>query len=178
MVAYSKPSPKSLLKHLKLQKHCVKEYGNCLYHAVAHQAGLIMSSSSGDELVCKHLRQLTLLTMLNYPAVQSEDFISQGEWIEKQQTILQNSEWEGDLELRLMAIGLKREITVITDSTVGNTFARQYPCQPPPIPKMKGGLFIPLSADKLCAQYDSLLCHNLLVLLYNGSNHFDSTRPL
>ena len=116
--------------------------------------------------------------MLNYPAVQSEGFTSQGEWIEKQQTILQNSEWEGDLELRLMAIGLKREITVITDSTVGNTFARQYPRQPPPIPKMKGGLFIPLSADKLCAQYDSLLCHNLLVLLYNGSNHFDSTRPL
>ena len=181
VVAYSKPSLvqtcKSLLLHLKLKKHCVKGDGNCLYHAVAHQARLIPSSSSGDELVCRHLRQLTLLTMLNYPAVQSEGFIPQGEWMEKQQTILRDSEWGGDLEIRLMAIGLKKEIIVITDSAVGNAFARQYPCQPPPIPVMKGGLFVPLSGDELCVRYDSLH-HNSLVILYNGSNHFDSTRPL
>ena len=182
VAAYSKPSPvfqtfKSILLHLKLQKHPVRGDGNCLYHAIAHQAGLIPSSSSGDETVCRHLRHLTFLTMLNYPAIQSEGFFSQGEWMEKQQTILQDNEWGGDVEIRLMAIGLKKEVTVITDS-VGDAFARKYPCQPPPVSKMKGGVFIPLSGDELCAQYNSLSCHNSLVLLYNGCNHFDSTKPL
>jgi len=112
--------------------------------------------------------------MLNYPANQSEGFFSKGEWMEKHQTVLQGNEWGGDLEIRSMAI---KEVTVITDS-VGDAFARKYPCQPPPVSKMKGGVFIPLSGDELCAQYNSLLCHNSLVLLYNGCNHFDSTKPL
>ena len=43
---------------------------------------------------------------------------------------------------------------------------------------MKGGVFIPLTCDELCAQYDSLSCHNSLVLLYNRRNHFDSTKSL
>ena len=77
-----------------------------------------------------------------------------------------------------MAIGLKKEVTVITDSAVGYTFAWKYPCQPPPIFKMKGEVFVLLSGDELCAQYNSSSHYSLLVLLYNGSNHFDSTKPL
>ena len=183
VAAYSKPSPasqtmKNILLHLKLQKHAVRGDGNCLYHAIAHQAGLIPSSSGGDEAVCRHLRYLTFLTMLNYPTIQSEGSLSQVDWMDKQQAVLRDNEWGGDLEIRLMAIGLKKEVTVITDSTVGNVFARKYPHQPPPVSKMKGGVFIPLTCDELCAQYDSLSCHNSLVLLYNGRNHFDSTKPL
>ncbi|XP_065884579.1 uncharacterized protein [Dysidea avara] len=183
VAAYSKPSPefqsmKSILLHLKLRKHAVRGDGNCLYHAVAHQAGLIPSSSSGDEAVCRNLRHLTFLTMLNYPTIQSEGSLSQVDWMDKQQAVLRDNKWGGDLEIRLMAIGLKKEVIVVTDSTVGNVFARKYPYQPPPVSKMKGGVFIPLTCDELCAQYDSLPCHNSLVLLYNGHNHFDSTRPL
>jgi len=65
--------------------------------------------------------------------------LSQANWMDKQQTILQDNEWGGNLEIRLMAIGLEKEVTVITDSTVGNVFAWKYPSHPPPVPKVKGG---------------------------------------
>lgn len=69
VVAYSKSSPafqamKSILLHLKLQKHAVRGDDNCLYHAIA--IGLIPSSSDGDEAVCRHFRHLAFLTMLSY----------------------------------------------------------------------------------------------------------------
>jgi len=183
VAAYSKLSPafqtmKSILLHLKLQKHAVRADGNCLYHAIVHQAGLIPSSSDGDEAVSRHLRHLAFLTMLNYPTIQSEGSLSQEDWMNKQQRVLQNYEWGGDLEIRLMAIGLKKEVTVITDSAVGNSFAQKYPYQPPPVSKMKGGLFTPLSCDELCAQYNLLPPHDSLIILYNGRNHYDSTKPL
>jgi len=92
--------------------------------------------------------------MLNYPYIQSEGSISQADWMDKQQTILRANEWGGDLEIRLMAIGLNKQVTLITDSSVGNVFAQKYPCH---VPKMKGGVFIPLTCDNLCTQYDSLL---------------------
>ena len=77
-----------------------------------------------------------------------------------------------------MAIGLKKEVIVLIDSTVENVSARKYPYQPPSVSIMKGEVFIPLTCGKLYAQYDSFSCHNSLVLLYNGRNHFDSTKPL
>ena len=57
VAAYSKPSStfqtiKSVLPHLKLQKHVVKGDSNCLYHALAHQVGLIPSFSSGVMKQC------------------------------------------------------------------------------------------------------------------------------
>ena len=76
--------------------------------------------------------------MLNYPAIQLECSLSDQDWQAKQQHVLTTSEWGGDIELRLMAIGLKKDILVITDSSVGNAFARKFPHQPPPAPKMKG----------------------------------------
>ena len=59
----------------------------------------------------------------------------------------------GDLELRLLAIGLQRDIVVITTATNGCTFARKFPSQPPPIHKMAGGIFVPLTAEMLCNQW-------------------------
>ena len=180
VAAYSKPSQalqtiKCILLHLKLQKHAVRADGNCLYYAIAHQAGLIPPSSDGDKAVCRHLRHLAFLTMLNYPTIQSEGSLSPVDWTNKQQRVLQDNEWGGDVEIRLMAIGLKKEVIVITDSTIGNVFARKYPYLKPPVSKMKGGVFIPLTCDELCA---SLPSSDSLIILYNGCNHYDSTKPL
>jgi len=47
-----------------------------------------------------------------------------------------------DLEVWLLEIGLSREIIVITGSQNKFTFARRFPCRPPPIPKVRGGIFI------------------------------------
>ena len=56
--------------------------------------------------------------------------------------ILDQNEWGGDLEVRLLAIGISKEIVVITG--FGDTFtsARRFPCHPLPVPKMRGGIFI------------------------------------
>ena len=119
------PQPVSLeavLERLHLRKHQVKGDGSCLYHAVAHQSKLITTFSTGDEVVSRHLRRLTLLTMLNCPAVQLEGNLSQQAWLDKQQQVLNKNEWGSDVDLRLMAIGLKRNIIVITDS-VGSVCA-------------------------------------------------------
>ena len=179
VTAYAKPSKyktiQSVLKHLHLKRHVVKGDGSCLYHAIAHQAGLITSSSTGDEVVSNHLRRLTLLAMLNYPAIQLECSLSDKDWKAKQQQVLTTSEWGGDIELRLMAVGLKRDILVITDSSVGSVFARKFPSQPPPVPKMKGGFFIPVSSGELCSSEQSTQSQNCLIVVYNGSNHYDST---
>ena len=60
VTAYAKPTKcktiQSVLEHLQLKRHVVKGDGSCLHHAVAHQAGLITSSSTGDEVVSNHLR--------------------------------------------------------------------------------------------------------------------------
>jgi len=117
-----------------LKRHSVKGDGSCLYHAIAHQAGLITASSSGDELVSGHLRHLAFLTMLNFPAVQLETTMPQEEWLQKQKEILIPTRWGGDLEVRLLAIGLKRNITVIADPKSGSVFGQYFPCTPPPIP--------------------------------------------
>ena len=79
---------KGVLKHLQLKRHVVKGDGSCLYYAIAHQAGLIASSSTGDEVVNNHLRRLTLLTMLNYPAIQLKCSLSDQDWQAKQQQVL------------------------------------------------------------------------------------------
>ena len=65
-----------------LKRHSVNGDGSCLYHAVVHQAGLITASSTGDEVVSRHLRCLVQLD--NYPAVRLEAIMSQEEWLQKQ----------------------------------------------------------------------------------------------
>ena len=145
-----------------------------MYHAVAHQAGLIPKDSRGDNIISTLLRQTALRMMTDHPAVRLEDGLSPIQWLQKKQTILDPAEWGGDLELRLLAIGLKRDIVVLTAVHDGSTYARQFPCQAPPIPKMRGGIFIPLSSNELCGQWTSLDATPLLVI-YNGHSHYDST---
>ena len=111
--------------------------------------------------------------MLNYPDIQLECSLSDQDWQAKQLQVLTTCEWGGDIELWLMAVGLKRDIIVFTDSNLGNVFARKFPHQPPPVPKMKGEIFIPVTSDELCSSNQSI--QNCLIIVYNGSNHYDST---
>jgi len=82
--------------------------------------------------------------MGKYPHIRMEDELSVIQWLEKRQTILDPSEWGGDLELCLLAIGLKQDIAVIT--SMKSIYARRYPCEAKPT-QMSGGIFIPLVYD-------------------------------
>jgi len=46
--------------------------------------------------------------------------------VKKRQDVLNNNCWGDDLDVRLMAIGLKRVIVVITALLDGSTYARRY----------------------------------------------------
>ena len=76
-----------------------------------------------------------------------------------------------------MEIGLKRDIVVLTIACDGASYARRFPSEPPPIANMRGGIFIPLSTDELCTQWESLNPPPLLIV-YNGHSHYDSTVQL
>jgi len=144
---------------------------------VAHQAGFISKNSRGDATISSQLRQLALNMMTKHPAVHVEDGLTTVQWLQKKMTILEPSEWGGDLELRLLAIGIQRDIVVVTSDSFDCCYARRFPCQTPPLPKMKGGIFIPLTSDELCQQWNSMKPTPLL-LMYNGHNHYNSTLPL
>ena len=149
-----------------------------MYHAVAHQAGFINRSSRGDKVINNVLRQLVSKMMDECPHVRMEDGLSVIQWLEKRQTILDPSEWGGDLELRLLAIGLNRDIAVITIVDNGkSTYARRYPCEAKPTQKMRGGIFTPLACDNLFKWWQEAVPSPLL-LIYNGFNHYDSTLSL
>ena len=83
------------------------------------------------------------------------------------------SEWGGDLEICLLAIALHRYIVVLTSGTDGS-YARRFPCKVPPLPKMRGGVFIPITSDELCNQWQTTSPSPLLII-FNGVNHYDST---
>ena len=95
----------SLLSQLHVRKHLVKGDGSCLYHAVAHQAGLIPANSKGDSIISMELRKVVLAMMLKYPHVRQEDGLSMLQWLEKKQDVSNPNSWGGDLELRLLALG-------------------------------------------------------------------------
>jgi len=113
----------SVMQQLHVIKHVIKGDGSCLYHAVAHQAGFISSSCKGDKTISLYLRKVAVDTMSKYPSVRSEDGLSKLQWIQKKLDICKPHTWGGDLELRLLAIGLQRDIVVITTATNGCTFA-------------------------------------------------------
>ena len=105
-----------------------------------------------------------------------QDGLSVIQWLEKQ-NVLKYSEWGGDLELRLLAIGVKRDIVFITSVDCDErSYARRFLSNPNPLQKMKGGIFIPLSCDDLCDQWQSMIPLPLL-LVFNGYNHYHSTLP-
>ena len=80
------------------------------------------------------------------------------------------------MEVRLLAIALHRDVIVITDNSSDGSYARRFPCQPPPLPKMKGGIFIPIKCKELCVQWT--MTPTPLVIIFNGVNHYDSTISL
>ena len=86
--------------------------------------------------------------------------------------ILQQSEWGGDLEVCLLAIAIGRDVVVITGSN-DFKYARKFPCNLPPLPKMRGGIFIPVEITELLNQWEQYKPLPLLIL-YNGINHYDS----
>ena len=99
------------------------------------------------------------------------------QWLEKKQSVFDPSEWGGDLELRLLAIGLKRDIAVITSVQKGeSSFARRFPCEAKLSQKMRGGIFIPLTCYELF-EWWQVTVPSPLLLIYNGFNHYDSTLP-
>ena len=73
----------NVLQQLHYRKHEVSGDGNCLYYAVAHQAGYIGHSSRGDIFMGKQLRMLALMTMQKYPGVRIEDGLLQHQWEQK-----------------------------------------------------------------------------------------------
>ena len=161
---------KSILQQLNVSKHSVTRDGSYIYHAIAHQAGFINRNNQGDKIVSGLLRQIVLKMMTEYPDV----CLEAAQWLQKKQTTLDPAQWGGDLEVRLLAIGLKRDVVVLTAADDGSTYAHQFPCQLPPISKMRGGIFIPLSTSELCGQWKSLDPTPLLII-YNGHSHYDST---
>jgi len=163
-----------VLKEIGVKYHVVNGDGSCLYHAIAHQAGFISKSSRGDVRISYQLCQLALNMMTKYSAIRTEDDLTVEKWLEEKLTIIQSSEWGGDLELWLLAIGIQRDIVVIISDYHNSYYARKFPCQPPPLPKMKGGIFIPLTGKELCKLWKSIT-PSPLVVSYNGQNNYNST---
>ena len=165
-----------LLQQLNIKKHVVKGAGSCHYHAIAHQAGLISAGCQGDASISMQLRKLALAMMWKYPQVCEEDGTSKIQWFHKRQDILEPSHWGSDVELHLLALGLHRSIAVVTASAGGQhaTHARKFPYEPPPLPKMRGGIFIPFTTRELCELWKSWNPSPFLII-YNGHSHYDST---
>ena len=129
----------TVLQLLNIRKHAIKGDGDCLYHSVAHQAGLV-PKRQGDQYISQQLRKVALSTMLNHDDVRKESGLSVCQWKQKRQEIVKSGTWGGDTELRLLAIGIQRDIVVITAQINHSyTFTRKFICQPPPVPKMRGG---------------------------------------
>jgi len=161
------------LQQLGCVHHSVDGDGNCLYYAIAHQAGFIEQSCHGDQHVAKQLRALALTCMEKYPDVRLEDGMTLSQWEQKKLQVVQHAQWGGDLEVRLLAIALEKEIVVLSGSENNFTSARRFPCHPPPIPKMGGGIFIPIDVTELASQWKYYNPHPLLII-FNGINHYDS----
>ena len=109
--------------------------------------------------------------MQKYPDVYIEDGTTQLQWEGKKIRIFQSTEWGGDLKVCLLAIGIGRDIVVVTGSGDTFTSAQKFPCHPPPVPKMRGGMYIP---TELSAQWKNYKQSPLLIT-HNGINHYDST---
>jgi len=72
------------LQQLGCVRHNVDGDGNCLFYAIAHQAGLIGRSCHGDQYVANQMRTLTLVCMQKYPDVRLEDGMTLGDqWEQK-----------------------------------------------------------------------------------------------
>ena len=110
---------RSVLQQLNVNKHSVTGDGSCLYHAIAHQAGFINRSSRGETIVSEVLTQIVFKKMA---AVCLEDGLLTAQWLQRKLKPLDSYQWGGDLEVRLLVIGLKRDIVVLTVTQDGSTY--------------------------------------------------------
>ena len=100
----------------------------------------------------------------------------------KKQDVSNPNSWGGDLELHLLALGLQRSIVVVTSYSADKfqspiAYARKFPASKPPVPKMRGGIFVLFTAKEVYEQWNTWIPSPLLII-YNGHNHYDSTQPL
>jgi len=116
---------------------------------------------------------MVVKVMSDYPEVCFEDGLSTTQWLKRQQAILNPAELGGNLEVCMLVIGLKRDIVVLTDASNSATYARRFPCQPPPIPKMAGGIFIPVSTKERGKHWESRNPQPLLII-HNGRSDYES----
>ena len=77
----------TVLQNLNLKKHPIKGDGDCLYHSLAHQAGLVSQFSRGEEYISQQLRKVALSTMLNHDGVRKESGLLVQQWKLKRQEI-------------------------------------------------------------------------------------------
>ena len=103
-----------VMKHLGLRRHAVRGDGSCMHHAVAHQAGLIEATGHGDVSVSAQLRQLAVVAMRQHPGIREEDGLNLAQWQAKEALIQYPAHWGGDLELRVLALGLGKGIIVLS----------------------------------------------------------------
>ena len=71
------------LQQLGYVRHTVYGDGNCLFHAIAHQEGLIKQGCHGDQSVADQLRALALICMQKYPDIRIEDGMTLSQWEQK-----------------------------------------------------------------------------------------------
>ena len=81
--------------------------------------------------------------MARHPAVLTEDGLTAIQWLQKKMTVLDPAEWGGDLELCLLALGIQRDIVVITNIC----YARKISLSTTASSKNEGGNLYP--SDKL-----------------------------
>jgi len=72
-----------VLFHVKAKKLAVKGDGNCSYHSIAHQAGLISLSSDGNEHISQELRKIAESVMQKYPDIHKEGGLTVIQWLQK-----------------------------------------------------------------------------------------------
>ena len=94
--------------------------------------------------------------------------------MKRKQIILNSCEWGSDLEVQLLAIELKRDIVVLTSARDGGSYAHRFPYEPPPIPKMQGGIFIPISTNELREQWISINLHPFTVIKAQNNKVYNS----
>ena len=113
---------RSVLQQLNVNKHSVTGDGSCLYHAIAHQAGFINRSSTGETIVSESFKTNS------FQDDGRTSCCSLGRWpvnstvATKETKTLNPYQWDGDLEVQLLAIGLKRDIVVLTVTQDGSTY--------------------------------------------------------
>ena len=172
-VPICEPFVDCVLQNLSLRVHRVAGDGNCLFHAIAHQCGRKESKATAVEL-----RHLCATVMEKYPHIQREDGLSDEQWIKRKDVVQDKKRrvWGGDLEIRLLALGLKLDIVVITNETNGTSSARLYPAEAHPTGNMNGGIFFTVKTSKISEILQNR-SNKYIVILYNGVDHFNTTEP-